>query len=122
MELKQLEAKNDHRGTLVEAFHFPHDGQVFYILAKAGSTRGNHYHTRKTEQFLVIQGSATMEVRDRETENVMRAVITAAQPMLITIAPNHTHSITAGPEGAVIIAWVDERLDPDNPDTFQEEV
>lgn len=40
MDLKQLEVKTDSRGSLVEAFKFPNDGQLFYIKINPNETRG----------------------------------------------------------------------------------
>lgn len=122
MQLEQLEVKKDTRGSLVEAFKFPHDGQAMYIIANPHESRGNHYHLRKTEVFLVIYGSAEITVKDRKTNNVMKVEVNGTQPMSVKIIPNHTHVITATDEGAIILAWVDEQFDPENPDTYQEEV
>ena len=122
MDLKPLEVKKDNRGSLIEAFKFPSDGQLFYIIANPNETRGHHYHTRKTEHFLVIYGSATMHVRDRETDNTMKVETSGSKPMVITVTPNNTHAITATNEGAIMLVWVDEQYDEKDPDTIPEEV
>lgn len=122
MDLKQLEVKKDPRGSLVEAFKFPSDGQLFYVIANPNETRGNHYHTRKTERFLVIYGSATITVKNRDTDDVMKVEVSGYKPMAVTISPNHTHSITASDEGAIFLVWVDEQYNEDDPDTVMEEV
>ncbi len=46
----------DDRGSLRQLVH---DGwkQVNYIVSKAGSFRGNHYHKENREAFFVISGS-----------------------------------------------------------------
>jgi UDP-2-acetamido-2,6-beta-L-arabino-hexul-4-ose reductase len=122
MHLEMLEPKNDRRGSLVEAFKFPNDGQLFYVIAEPDETRGNHYHKRKTETFLVIDGEATIRVRDRKTGNVMKVTVSGEKPLSIKVAPNNTHSITAGEDGAVFLVWVDEQFNKDDPDTILEEV
>lgn len=122
MQLDLIEPKDDRRGRLVEAFKLPNDGQVFCVVAEPDETRGNHYHERKTEHFLVVDGTATMRVRDRETGNVMKVEVSGSNPMKITVAPNNTHSITAGEHGAIFIVWVDELFNVDDPDTIPEEV
>lgn len=122
MDLQPLEPKADERGTLVEAFKLPQDGQLFYVIIKPGESRGNHYHLRKTERFIVIYGSAEMQVKDRHTDIVMKVSVTGFQPLLITVAPNHTHSITASDEGAVCLVWVDEQFNQEDPDTYPEEI
>lgn len=122
MDLQPLEPKTDRRGTLVEAYKLPNDGQVFYVIAKPGETRGNHYHTRKTEHFLVLYGSATITVKDRTTDNIMKVEVTGLQPMRVTVVPNHTHAITATDEGCIFLTWVDEAYNPEDPDTIGEEI
>lgn len=122
MELNKLEKNSDFRGTLVEAFKFPNDGQLFYIIVKPNETRGNHYHLKKTEHFLVIYGSAEIFVRDRATENVMKVSVNGSNPLVATVTPNNTHSITASEEGCILLVWSDTQFDEDNPDTYMEEI
>jgi len=122
MDIKPLDMKSDNRGTLVEAFKLPADGQVNYINAMPGEPRGNHYHMRKTECFLTIAGSTEMQVRDRDTGNLMKVISSGDRPMLISIFANHTHTITALEGGAIVLIWVDEPFNPADPDTFPEEI
>jgi dTDP-4-dehydrorhamnose 3,5-epimerase-like enzyme len=122
MDLKPLAVKTDNRGSLIEAFKLPSDGLVFYVIIEPNETRGNHYHLRKTEHFLVVSGTAVMRVRDRTTENTMKVEVGGQNPMIMTIAPNNTHSITANWEGALVMVWCDEQFNEDDPDTYEEEV
>ena len=122
MQIEQLEVHEDERGILVEAFKFPKDGQVFSVIANPNETRGNHYHTRKIEEFLVIYGSATIEARDRETGHKMKVEVSGTNPLRVKIMPNHTHAITASSQGAVFIVWANEIFDKKDPDTFGEEL
>lgn len=122
MELKELEVKTDERGLLAEAFKFPNDGQIFYVICNPGETRGNHYHTKKEETFVVIYGSATMKVRDRANGNVIETKVSGSRPMTIRVVPNNTHAITAGSEGCIFLVWANEIFDPENPDTIGEEI
>lgn len=122
MDLKAREVKKDSRGSLVEAYKLPHDGQIFYVVANPNETRGNHYHERKTENFLVIYGSAEIKVRNRDTGDVMNVKLSGYKPIVATVTPNHTHSITASDEGAIFLVWASEQFDEDKPDTIMEEV
>jgi UDP-2-acetamido-2,6-beta-L-arabino-hexul-4-ose reductase len=122
VDLQKLEVKSDSRGSLVEAFKFPNDGQLFYVVIKPGESRGNHYHNRKIERFLVIWGSATISVKDRESGNVMKATVTGDDPMVAKITPNNTHNIAATNEGCILLVWVDEIFNPKDPDTIGEEI
>lgn len=122
MDLKKLDIKSDNRGFLVEAFKFPTDGQLLYVITKPDEMRGGHYHLRKTERFLVIWGGATIVVKDRSTDDVMAVKVTGQKPLVVTIVPNHTHEIVANDEGAIFLVWVSEQFNPDDPDTYPEEI
>lgn len=122
MNLEPLDIKSDWRGTLVNAFDLPTDGTIFYVNATPGATRGNHYHKRKTEHFLVIAGSASMQVKDRDTGNLMKIETSGQRPMLISIHANHTHNITAGDDGCIFLVWCDEKYNEEDSDTYPEEV
>lgn len=122
MNLEKLDIISDRRGSLVNAYEFPNDGAVFYVIANPDETRGNHYHLKKTEHFLVIYGSAGIKVRDRKTNDVMNVRVSGSKPMKVTIAPEHTHSITASDEGCIFLVWCDQQFDEKNPDTYPEEV
>lgn len=122
MNLEPLSPTVDERGAFMEAFHLPHDGQVSVLTVNPAETRGNHYHERKTEHFLIVAGSAEFQVKDRESGNVMRVAVSGQNPMAVTISPNHTHNLTAGSEGCICIIWCDEQYDEADSDTFAEEI
>lgn len=122
MKLEHREVSKDDRGSFVEAFKLPSDGQVSYIIINPKQSRGNHFHERKTEHFLVIYGSAEITSKNRETDDVMRVQLSGYKPIVATIPPNHTHSITAADEGAICLIWCDEQFNEADADTFPEEV
>ena len=121
MKLEKLTPNVDRRGILVEAFKMPNDGQVFYVIAEAGETRGNHYHLRKTEHFVVVDGTAEIHSKDRETGNIMKVELSGDSPMCVTIPPNNTHYFYSK-FGAIFLVWCDEVFNKDDPDTFAEEI
>ncbi len=121
MNLEKLIPNADRRGTLVEAFKLPNDGQVFYVLAAPGETRGNHYHLRKTEHFIVIHGQAEIQSKDRETGNIMKVELSGDSPMVVSIHPNNTHNFYSE-DGAIFLVWCDEQFDESDPDTYPEEI
>jgi UDP-2-acetamido-2,6-beta-L-arabino-hexul-4-ose reductase len=122
MDLNNLDIHQDERGSFVETFKLPSDGQVSYAITKPGELRGNHYHTRKTEYFSVIYGSATIAVKNRDTGDVIKVEVSGSKPMIAKIVPNHTHYLEATDEGCICIIWCDEQFDPKDPDTYPEEL
>lgn len=118
-----LEIKKDDRGGLVEAFKFPHDGQVFYSTTKPGVVRGNHYHTHKVERFCVIEGKAKIRLRNRESNEIREYIVSGEAPQLVDMIPNWTHNIeNIGDTEMKLLVWANEIFDPQNTDTFAEKV
>ncbi len=120
---QQLEIKTDQRGNLVEVFKVPGTGQMFYSTSKPGVVRGNHYHTRKIERFCVIEGQGKIRLRNRETGDVREYLVSGAAPEVIDMPINWTHNVQNVGEGEMtLLVWVNEVFDPNDPDTFAEEV
>lgn len=122
MKLEQLTVNKNSSGSFVEAYKLPHDGQVSYLIVNPKETRGNHYHLRKTEHFLIIYGAATITSKNRDTDDVMKVELSGYKPLVATIPPNHTHSLTATDEGCICLIWCDEQFNKEDADTFPEEV
>lgn len=113
----------DDRGWLVEAVKANSGGQCFISTTKPGITRGNHFHLRKVERFMVFQGQAQIKMRKLFTDEVIMYELDGNPPSYVDIPTMHTHSITNVGEGELItLFWADEFFDPKNPDTTFEEV
>ena len=120
---KKLEIKSDERGKFIEIFKIPGFGQVSYSTTKPGVIRGNHYHTRKKEIFCVIEGKAKILQRNRETNEIEEKIVSSASPELVEMRLNWTHNIqNIGDQEVELLIWISEVYNPNNPDTFFEEV
>lgn len=131
-----LDIKTDNRGCLAEFIKSASFGQIFASRTKPGITRGNHYHHTKTEKFLVVQGEAIIRLRkidnnkamgDRPEaigkEEVIEYRVTGEEFRVMDIPPGYTHSIeNVGKEELITLFWANQIFDPDNPDTYFEEV
>lgn len=119
----KLEIKSDERGNLIEIFKFPDIGQIFYSTTNPGFTRGNHYHNRKIERFCVVEGSALIRLRNRQTNEIKEYMVSGKNPEVVEMTLNWTHNIkNIGEGGMKLLVWVNEVFDPEDPDTFFEEV
>lgn len=113
----------DDRGWLVETVKARSGGQCFVSTTKPGVTRGNHFHRRKVERFFVLQGKAQIKLRKLFSDEVVQFELDGQRPSYVDIPTLHTHSITCvGDEELITLFWADEFYDPDNPDTYYEEV
>lgn len=115
--------RTDPRGELFEAVKTLNGGQSFISTTKPGITRGNHYHRRKVERFLVVQGKAVIRLRRLFSDEVVEYAVDGAAPQYIDMPTLHTHSITnTGPGELVTLFWSHEIFDPMAPDTYAEKV
>lgn len=108
---------------MIEVFKLPDVGQVFYSVSKPGVIRGNHYHKRKIETFCVIEGEALIRMRNRSTDEIKEFKVSGDKPQLIEMRINWTHNIQNTSQSEMrLLVWANEVFDPNDPDTFAENV
>ncbi|MBB6017761.1 UDP-2-acetamido-2,6-beta-L-arabino-hexul-4-ose reductase [Deinococcus radiopugnans ATCC 19172] len=118
-----LTLHTDPRGSLFEAVKSPNGGQSFMSTTHTGITRGNHYHTRKVERFLVTGGEAEIKLRHLFGEEVQTFRVSGERPSYVDIPTLHTHNITNIGDGTLTtLFWTHELFDPAQPDTVAEPV
>ncbi|MRS01837.1 SDR family oxidoreductase [bacterium] len=138
-----LDVKTDNRGSLAEFLKSASFGQIFVSRTKPGITRGNHYHHTKTEKFLVVEGQAIIRFRkigegDRgqrlevsgqktrvtgQASAVIEYRVSGEEFKVVDIPPGYTHSIeNVGKGELVTLFWANQVFDPEQPDTYFEEV
>jgi len=113
----------DPRGAFVEVIRLNVGGQVSFSTTVPGITRGNHYHTRKIERFAVIKGKALIQLRRIGTEEVLDFHLSGDEPAYVDMPVWYTHNIkNTGDEELYTIFWINEFFDPNDPDTYFENV
>ncbi|MBE0674030.1 MAG: NAD-dependent epimerase/dehydratase family protein [Bacteroidales bacterium] len=119
----KLRLNTDERGSFVETIKLNSGGQISFSTTKPGITRGNHFHTQKTERFAVIKGKARIQLRRIGTDKVINFDLDGTEPAFVDMPVWHTHNITnIGSEDLYTIFWISEFFDPSDPDTFFEKV
>jgi UDP-2-acetamido-2,6-beta-L-arabino-hexul-4-ose reductase len=119
--LVTMKVHADDRGNLFEAVKTFNGGQCFISSTRPGVTRGNHYHTRKFERFLVLQGSAKICIRRMFDSVVTSLELCGHSPQFVDIPTMHTHNITnTGDSDLITLFWAQEIFDPARPDTVPE--
>ena len=121
---EKLEIKGDERGNFMEVFKFPGIGQISYSTTKSGDViRGNHYHTRKKEKFCVIEGEGLIRLRNRETNEIKEYKVSGDSPEIVEMLIGWTHNIkNVGDKEMKLLIWANEVFNPEDPDTFTEQV
>lgn len=119
----KLTQHTDNRGSFVEVVRAQTPGQYSYSTTKPGITRGNHFHTRKAERFIVIQGQASIQLRKIGTDKVVEYQMNGDEPSFVDMPIWFTHNITnTGEKELVTLFWINEPFDQSDPDTFFENV
>ena len=113
-----LQPYRDTRGSFAEILKTDGSGQISYLTAHPGITRGGHYHHAKVEKFVVVQGEARFRFRQIVTGQTHEISVSGAEPSVIETVPGWTHDITNVGTGELIaLVWASEVFDPARPDT-----
>ncbi len=113
----------DNRGSFTEFIKTLNSGQVSVNVGKPGVVKGNHFHHTKNEKFLVVKGTCSIKFRKIGSEDVIEYIVSGDKLQVVDIPTGYTHSITnIGQDDSITIMWASESFDPNNPDTYFEEV
>ena len=116
-----LKTNIDERGIFVETIKTSLGGQFSFSNTIPGVTRGNHFHIRKIERFVVIRGRAIIELRRIGTQEKMSFELNGDHPSFVDMPVWFTHKITnIGNEELITLFWINEFFNPDDPDTYYE--
>jgi UDP-2-acetamido-2,6-beta-L-arabino-hexul-4-ose reductase len=119
----KLQKHSDNRGDFIEVIRLGIGGQVSFSTTVPGITRGNHFHTRKIERFIVIKGRALIELRKIGTKDKLQFELDGNEPSYVDMPIWYTHNIkNIGDDVLYTQFWINEHFDPADPDTFFEEV
>jgi len=119
----ELTMHKDNRGSFTEFIKTPDRGQVSVNISKPGITKGNHWHHTKNEKFLVVKGKGLIRFRKINDDKIIEYEVNENKLEVVDIPAGYTHSIVnTGEEDMVTVMWANEPFDPDNPDTYYEEV
>lgn len=110
----------DPRGSFVELVRLQGGGgQTSYSTTKPGITRGDHFHLRKIERFVVLDGQARISLRRAFHDEVIDFDVSGEQPCAVDMPTGWSHNITNTGDGTLTtLFWINELYDPADPDTF----
>ncbi|MGP5124087.1 polysaccharide biosynthesis C-terminal domain-containing protein [Glutamicibacter ardleyensis] len=119
-----LEPKRDARGFLVETLKsHGGEGQTFFSTTKPGITRGDHYHLRKVERFIVLAGEAKIQLRKMFTDTVIDILVNGEEPSAVDMPIGWVHNLTnTGNSELLTQFWTNEIFNASDTDTFYEKV
>ncbi|REE03780.1 NAD-dependent epimerase/dehydratase family protein [Citricoccus muralis] len=120
-----LEPRADQRGHLVETVKsHGGEGQTFFSTTRPGVIRGQHYHLRKIERFVVLAGEASLGLRRMFSTETMTINVNGDQPQAVDMPIGWVHNIcnTGTDDDVLTQFWTNEIFNPDDTDTFYQEV
>lgn len=118
-----LKMNVDNRGSFTEIIRTLDRGQFSVNISKPGITKGNHWHNTKNEKFIVVNGNGVIKFRRIGTEKVLEYHVSGDKIEVVDIPPGYTHNIiNEGTDDLITFMWCNECFDPNNPDTYFEEV
>ena len=122
----RLSKKEDARGWLVEnESQIVKDSMKHFLfsVSKPNVIRGQHYHKRKTEWFLVVKGKALIVFEDINNSERKSIEVDGERAEIIEMPPMLAHAIkNIGDDDLYLMAIVNEPLDRKDPDTFSYKV
>jgi len=109
----------DERGMFVEFIKTPQSGQISFLTAKPGVTRGSHYHHTKVEKFVVTHGRARFRYQSLQDGNIHHVDVSADRPTVVESVPGWIHDVTnTGNDDLSVLIWSNEVFDSSRSDTF----
>ena len=120
---KPLVQHTDERGFFSELIRTDIGGQFSYSTTLTGITRGNHFHIRKIERFIVIGGKAKISMRKIGSTKVNDYILDGEKPCYVDMPIWYTHNITnIGNTPLITAFWINEAYNPQDADTYFENV
>ena len=125
-----MKANRDGRGSFIEVLRTVDRGQVSVNVSRPGVVKGQHWHHTKWEKFCVVSGEGLVRLRrvgadeGGEPYPVVEYRVSGEEPEVVEMIPGWTHSIAnlSDERDLVTLMWANEPFDPENPDTYYEEV
>ncbi|MEG2212134.1 MAG: NAD-dependent epimerase/dehydratase family protein [Raoultibacter sp.] len=126
----KLKMNKDERGSFTELLRTIDRGQLSVNVSKPGITKGQHWHNTKWEKFCVVSGKGLIQLRrvgtdvNGELYPSVEYHVTGNNIEVVEMIPGYTHNIInlSNEHDLVTVMWCNECFDPENPDTFYEEV
>lgn len=88
-------------------------GEVYFISANPGESRGGHYHVIAREWFTLIKGKAVLQLVDIETHEHMEILLDAETPVTVFIPRLVAHTLhNSFDENFILCAYTDILYDP----------
>ncbi len=126
-----LKMNCDDRGSFTELLKTSDHGQFSINISRPGITKGQHWHNSKWEFFIVVAGHGLIQERKIGTDPAtgrpyepIEFEVSGDRIQAVHMLPGCTHNIInlSDTENLVTVMWANEIFDPQDPDTYWENV
>jgi len=83
--------------------------EVYLLYSESGSVRGNHYHKKTLEYFVVVSGRAKMALKNLDTGIVEELYISAEDHVVLKVPPQVVHAFKNEEDYPLIILAVSSK-------------
>ncbi|MGJ7913608.1 polysaccharide biosynthesis C-terminal domain-containing protein [Neobacillus sp. LXY-1] len=66
--------------------------EVYLLYSEKGSVRGNHYHKKTLEYFVIVSGKAKVALKNLETGTLKELYISAEDNVVLKVTPQVVHA------------------------------
>ena len=132
VDIVKLGKKRSQNGFLVEFlkgtdFNKPNKefAQIYVATILPGKIRGNHYHKKKLEWFMILNGKVKVVIEDTETKEKKEFILDSSEEYLyrIFLDTRVAHAFkNISNFTVVLVAYTNKIYDPNNPDTYEYKV
>lgn len=119
VKIRNLYPKNDKRGILIEVFKNKNESHSFVSSTSKGNVRGNHFHMRKFERFITLQGKGLVFLKKIFTKTWIKIELDEKKNKFIDIPTFYEHKLINNSNQKLLsIFFTDEIYNDDNSDTY----
>ncbi len=114
---------SDKRGSLWEVIKSKRNAHMFMSTTKKNNVRGNHFHTKKIERFIIMSGCGVIKFRHIFDNKIYKFKINSKDKNIIDIPTYCTHNLSNNKSKELItLFYSNEIYNPKKTDTYYEKV
>ena len=115
-----LKKNQDDRGNFSEFLKFQNFGQISYFTINKNKSRGDHYHHKKVEKFIFLNGKVKITYVNIINNKKITFIISANENKVVETIPGWAHNIENVSNQVVAgVVWANEIFDSSKPDTYR---
>ncbi|AGK53556.1 polysaccharide biosynthesis C-terminal domain-containing protein [Bacillus sp. 1NLA3E] len=97
--------------------------EAYLLYSEQGSVRGNHYHKKTLEYFVIVSGKAKVAMRNLDTGTFEEIYISSSDNFILKVLPNVVHAFKNEEElPLIMLAISTKEYNKFDTDTFKMEI